>query len=99
MTQRIGSYKKFSVFVKMLYSAILQDSDSVFVDLLTNNDLEDLKCRYDVVTCQNIKELCICFSRSRWHIIQENYEGSQMLGWKYVKKALSVLAFCRLLGI
>ncbi|KAI5064176.1 hypothetical protein GOP47_0020846 [Adiantum capillus-veneris] len=45
MTQRTGNYKKFSVFVKMLYSAILQDSDSVFVDLLTYSDLESLKSR------------------------------------------------------
>jgi hypothetical protein len=65
MTQRIGSYKKFSVFVKMLYSAILQDSDSVFVDLLTNHDLEDLKCRYDVFTFQNIARLFIRFHRTR----------------------------------
>ncbi|MCO5571959.1 hypothetical protein L7F22_025710 [Adiantum nelumboides] len=45
MTQRTGNYKKFSVFVKMLYSAILQESDSVFVDLLTYSDLESLKSR------------------------------------------------------
>lgn len=45
MTQRTGNYKKFTVFVKMLHSAILQDSDSVFVDLPTYQDLELLKSR------------------------------------------------------
>lgn len=39
ITQKTGNYKRFSVFVKMLASALLQQSDSVFVDLLTYSDL------------------------------------------------------------
>ncbi|KAG0589712.1 hypothetical protein M758_1G039700 [Ceratodon purpureus] len=45
ITQKTGNFKKFSVFVKMLRSAILQESDSVFVDLLTYQDFEMLKNR------------------------------------------------------
>ena len=45
ITQKAGNYKKFSVFVKMLKSALSKDSDSVFVDLLTTGDLELLKAR------------------------------------------------------
>ena len=45
ITAKTGNYKKFSVFVKMLLSAVKQASDSVFVDLLTYQDLEVLKSR------------------------------------------------------
>jgi coiled-coil domain-containing protein 61 len=45
ITQKAGSYKTFSVFVKMLMSALSQDNDSVTVDLLTNKDLEMMKQR------------------------------------------------------
>lgn len=45
ITQKTGNFKKFPVFVKMLRSAILQESDSVFVDLLTYQDFEMLKNR------------------------------------------------------
>lgn len=45
ITHKTGNLKKFSVFVKMLRSAILQESDSVFVDLLTYQDFEMLKNR------------------------------------------------------
>lgn len=39
ITQKTGNYKKFGVFVKMLLTALARDSDSVFIDLLTNSDL------------------------------------------------------------
>jgi coiled-coil domain-containing protein 61 len=45
ITSKTGSFKKFSVFVRMLQSAVLQQSDSVFVDLLTCQDLELLKAK------------------------------------------------------
>ena len=43
ISSKTGNYKKFAVFVRMLASAIRQESDSVFVDLLTYADLETLK--------------------------------------------------------
>jgi hypothetical protein len=45
ITSKTGSFKKFSIFVRMLQSAVLQQSDSVFVDLLTCQDLELLKAK------------------------------------------------------
>ncbi|KAG1657337.1 hypothetical protein FOA52_003760 [Chlamydomonas sp. UWO 241] len=45
ITSKTGNFKKFPVFVKMLLSAVKQASDSVFVDLLTYQDLEVLKTR------------------------------------------------------
>eukprot|EP00201_Polytomella_parva_P019458 CAMPEP_0175040540 /NCGR_PEP_ID=MMETSP0052_2-20121109/1328_1 /TAXON_ID=51329 ORGANISM="Polytomella parva, Strain SAG 63-3" /NCGR_SAMPLE_ID=MMETSP0052_2 /ASSEMBLY_ACC=CAM_ASM_000194 /LENGTH=311 /DNA_ID=CAMNT_0016302779 /DNA_START=88 /DNA_END=1019 /DNA_ORIENTATION=+ len=45
MTSKTGNFKKFLVFIKMLLSALKQSSDSVFVDLLTYQDLEALKNR------------------------------------------------------
>jgi hypothetical protein len=45
ITQKTGNYKKFSVFVQMLTNALAQRSESVFVDLLNNTDLEILKAR------------------------------------------------------
>lgn len=35
ITAKTGNYKKYAVFVKMLLTAITEESDSVFVDLLT----------------------------------------------------------------
>jgi hypothetical protein len=46
ITRKTGNFKTFTVFVKMLRSAILQESDSVFVDLLTYQDLEMLKNKF-----------------------------------------------------
>lgn len=40
ITAKTGNFKKFHVFVKMLLSAIKHASDSVFMDLLTYQDLE-----------------------------------------------------------
>lgn len=45
ITQKAGNYKKFAVFVRMLCSALSRESDSVFVDLLTYGDLEQLKAQ------------------------------------------------------
>jgi coiled-coil domain-containing protein 61 len=45
ITHKAGSYKKYPTFVKMLCSAFSRESESVFVDLLTYNDLELLKAR------------------------------------------------------
>jgi hypothetical protein len=39
ITSKTGNFKKFGVFVRMLVSALQSRSDSVFVDLLTYNDL------------------------------------------------------------
>ena len=39
MTSKTGSFKKFDVFVQMLRSALWQQSETVFVDLLTYSDL------------------------------------------------------------
>ena len=43
ITTKTGNFKKYSVFVKMLHAAVVEESDSVFVDLLTYADLEMLK--------------------------------------------------------
>ncbi|PRW56091.1 coiled-coil domain-containing 61-like isoform X1 [Chlorella sorokiniana] len=45
ITAKTGSFKRFPVFVKMLLSAVRQESDSVFVDLLTFADLELLRSK------------------------------------------------------
>mmetsp|Transcript_28882 Transcript_28882/g.66754 ORF Transcript_28882/g.66754 Transcript_28882/m.66754 type:complete len:646 (+) Transcript_28882:76-2013(+) len=45
VTHQTGNYKKFQVFVKMLSTGLRQESDSVFVDLLTYQDLEMLRSR------------------------------------------------------
>ncbi|CAM9719058.1 unnamed protein product, partial [Discosporangium mesarthrocarpum] len=45
ITRRTGNVKRFPVFVRMLLSGLDQDSDSIFIDLLTYADLELLKAR------------------------------------------------------
>lgn len=45
MTHKTGNFKKFSVFAKMLSTALSHKSESVFIDLLTYADLEMLKHR------------------------------------------------------
>ena len=42
ITQKTGNFKRFVVFAKMLTVALGQKSETVFVDLLTYNDLEML---------------------------------------------------------
>ena len=39
ITHKTGNFKRFSVLVKMLTAALAQQSDSVFIDLLTFADL------------------------------------------------------------
>eukprot|EP00736_Rhodelphis_marinus_P013663 Rmarinus@m.2307 len=43
MTHKAGSFKRFSVFVKMLFSGLGKESDSVSVNLYTYKDLEEMK--------------------------------------------------------
>lgn len=42
-THRAGSFKKYNVFLKMFLSAITQQSESVFIDILSPHELELLK--------------------------------------------------------
>lgn len=43
ITQRTGNAKKFDVFVRMLLSALVQESEAVYLDVLTARDLEMLR--------------------------------------------------------
>ena len=43
ITTKTGNFKKFGVFHKMLVAAVVDQSESVFIDLLTYADLEALK--------------------------------------------------------
>lgn len=45
ITLKAGNYKRFSVFAKMLKSALSHEADSLFIDLLTYSDLESLKAK------------------------------------------------------
>lgn len=45
MTLKTGNFKKFSMFLKMFSTALSKHSDTVFIDLLTFNDLQALKER------------------------------------------------------
>ncbi len=45
MTTKTGNFKKFPVFCKMLHTALTRASESVFIDLLTIQDLETLRAR------------------------------------------------------
>ena len=45
ITQKTGNFKRFAVFVRMLRKALTGESPSVFVDLLTTQDLNALKAR------------------------------------------------------
>ena len=45
ITTKTGNFKKYPVFVKMLFSSLNENSTSVFLDLLTYEDLEILKSR------------------------------------------------------
>ena len=42
LTRKTGNFKKFTVFLNMLESAITKSSDSVILDLLTYEDLESM---------------------------------------------------------
>jgi len=43
LTHKTGNFKQFNIFANMLESAITKASDSVTLDLLTYNDLENLR--------------------------------------------------------
>ncbi|KAH9490333.1 Coiled-coil domain-containing protein 61 [Bulinus truncatus] len=43
LTHKTGNFKQFTIFVKMLESAITKSSESVSLDLLTYSDLETLR--------------------------------------------------------
>jgi len=45
LTHKTGNYKQFNVFVSMLESAVLQNTTTVCLDLLTYSDLEALRNR------------------------------------------------------
>eukprot|EP00057_Strongylocentrotus_purpuratus_P007152 XP_011661626.1 PREDICTED: coiled-coil domain-containing protein 61 [Strongylocentrotus purpuratus] len=45
LTHKTGNYKQYSIFLSMLESALLQNSESVSLDLLTYADLESLRNR------------------------------------------------------
>ena len=45
ITQKTGNFKKFSVFLKMLLISLNKNSESVFLDILTYQDLQVLKAR------------------------------------------------------
>ena len=46
ITAKTGNFKKFGTFARMLLKALERSSDSVFVDLLTYEDLEMLRARH-----------------------------------------------------
>lgn len=48
ITTKTGNFKKFGVFHKMLVAAVVEESESVFIDLLTYADLEALKNKRQV---------------------------------------------------
>eukprot|EP01138_Halocafeteria_seosinensis_P000342 gb/GECG01000354.1/.p1 GENE.gb/GECG01000354.1/~~gb/GECG01000354.1/.p1 ORF type:complete len:209 (+),score=24.72 gb/GECG01000354.1/:1-627(+) len=50
ITHKTGNFKRFSVLVKMLTAALAQQSDSVFIDLLTFADLVS-HCLLDCFIC------------------------------------------------
>ncbi|CAD8097309.1 unnamed protein product [Paramecium primaurelia] len=43
ITSKTGNYKKYPTFIKMLQSAIKNQTDSVYIDILTFQDLEQIK--------------------------------------------------------
>lgn len=55
ITQRTGNFKTFSVFAKMLLSALNGDSESVTLDLLTADDLERMRYAQQTKTNRNVQ--------------------------------------------
>ena len=45
ITTKAGSYKTFHLFIKILYSALKKESNSVFFDILNYKDLEELRTK------------------------------------------------------
>lgn len=52
----MGNFKPFDVFVKMLLTALTQDSDTVFVDLLTFADLVSSHWRLQIPALTRISQ-------------------------------------------
>ncbi|ETO12501.1 protein required for templated centriole assembly [Reticulomyxa filosa] len=50
ITTKTGNYKTFETFSEMLYNALDETNKSVFIDLLTYQDLETLKTRKSLKT-------------------------------------------------
>jgi coiled-coil domain-containing protein 61 len=46
MTANTGNFKKFPIFVNMLWAALRRSTDTVYVDLLTSSDLDNLRQRH-----------------------------------------------------
>lgn len=53
ITRKTGNYKRFPIFVRMLFSALTQQSESVFIDLLTYADLEHYKTKKEGLDIEN----------------------------------------------
>ena len=53
ITNKTGCFKKFPVFVKMLLSALKCETESVYIDLLTFQDLEQLKAKKNTSQTSN----------------------------------------------
>ena len=51
MTAKTGSFKTYAVFCRMLHSALTRATDSVLIDLLTIQDLEQLRARRNQPSC------------------------------------------------
>ena len=46
ITNKAGNFKKFSIFIKMLLTALKKEqTEEVFIDLLTQQDLATIKAR------------------------------------------------------
>jgi hypothetical protein len=45
ISQKVGSFKRFTTFLKMLYSALSRESDNVVLEFLTYEELEEIKAR------------------------------------------------------
>jgi coiled-coil domain-containing protein 61 len=69
ITQKAGNYKTFEIFIKMLNSAISKESESVFIDLLTYSDLEQLKARKSSQASQVTNSVTLNKSQNKRYII------------------------------
>ena len=49
MTQKAGNEKKYAVFLKMMLMALERNSETVFIDFLTSQDIQLLRERKDQV--------------------------------------------------
>ena len=54
ITQKTGNFKKFSVFTKILTSVLTNGTSSAFIDVLTAQDLEELKAKRLGTSASNV---------------------------------------------